>query len=184
MSQAASIMYEGCIESALDLKEKALWIAFAGITTPWPDDDNPPTPGPGETDVTEPLVYVKAAVKQIVKPVTQGAWEAIPADQRVPLPLNGIYYAYVDDADAYDEYARWIYVRGSLNPAASGHPTGTFRMVRVLSGLTPAAGHEGAEWLLSANVADRGKLRWGDNLSAVTVTTSNLFTVHIPIEFR
>jgi hypothetical protein len=184
MSNAATIMYEGSVESALDLKAATLWLCFAGMTTPWSDDANPPTPAPGETAIAEPLVYIKASVQHLCRPVTLVEWEALAMDARVPVPINGIYYAYVDDEDAYTEVARWLYVQVTINPTGSGHPAGAFRMLRLLKGLVPAAGYEGADWLVPANVSSRGKLRWGDNIPVMTASGSNFFTAHIPIEFR
>ena len=131
----------------------------------------------------EALVFTQALVQQLVKAVTEEAWDLLESDARVPVPVNGLYYAYVDDADAYTELARWVYGRFMVDPS-SGHPTGTFRVIGIFSGLTPGAGHEAADYLLPADVDDRGILEWLDNNPPVILTTSYRHTAHIVIEFR
>lgn len=182
--QRSATTYTDCVIDALRKKSEYLWFCFGGTTTPWDDDANPPAITPGTLAVAEPLFYAQREFASLARPVTQSEWEALAPDARAPRAINGIYYAYVADEDAHDEFARWLYVRGVADTQLS-HPAGTIRIVGILSDLVPQAGYESATVLLPSQVSDPGKLRHLTHSSAFTLNeTQNRLTIHAPIECR
>jgi hypothetical protein len=184
MSAHATTTYLGRVKRALAFKALTLWFGMGRSATPWPDENNPPSPAPGDSDISEALFFAKPEVKSLCRPLSQGDWELLAPDARVPRSINGVYYALVADVDAYDEIARWVYLRGVMDVELS-HPAGTFRQTAVFSDLVPDAGYEAATWLLPVNVDDRGSMEWIDNNKPKTIDlTENRCTTHVVIEFR
>jgi len=128
-------------------KQNSVYWAAIGRTTPWPDEENPPSASPGATDIEEAIVFVRPQTVSLVKTVTSGE----------DVIVSGQKYAFVADEDAIAEGARFIYFKIILDPA-SGMPTGNYRQKAIFTDLVPAAGHEADLWLAPANVASRGVL--------------------------
>jgi len=182
--QRSNTMYDDCIVEALRKKDEYEWFCFGGTTTAWDDDDNPPAPERGTRVVDEVLFYAQREFASLVKAVTAEAWALLGVGERAPRAINGIYYAYVADEDAFDEYARWFYVRGVADTQL-GHPAGTIRKVGIYSDLVPAAGYESETMLLPANVDSPGTLRHLTHCTAFTLNESqNRLTIHVPVECR
>jgi hypothetical protein len=173
--------YEGRVEDAIDLLGKELWFGFLRSTTAWTDPDNPPSPTPGDTTIVEPYLYVKADAKSLCRTASDGEYTA--AAEGSKMTVGGVKYIFVSEADAYDEFARWVYVRCLLAPMTV-HPEGTFREIRVYSGVTPATGHESDLWLAPANVSSVGRIRWVRNYVMVAADNSSTWTAHVVIEKR
>jgi hypothetical protein len=180
-SPAGITHYEGRVEDAIDLIAKDLWFAFLRSTTEWDDPDNPPSPAPGTTTIVEPYLYVKADAKALCRTASDEDYAAAGGEAKIM--VGGVKYIFVAEVDAYDEFARWVYCRGLLDPMTI-HPEGTFREIRIYSGITPTTGHESDLWLLPANVSSVGRVRWVRNYIEVTADTSSTWTAHVVIEKR
>lgn len=187
--------YEGRVEEAIDLKNKTLWMCFCRTETAWPttlttDDDNPPSPLPTDAEDDEPYLYVKSEYKTLCRPVTLEVFEATDPLLRVAIgsgrpDVAPVYYVYESsDATAYENSARWVYMRARLDVAAGIHPPGVFRQIKVYSGLIPAAGEGAATWLLPDHVEDRGKMRWIRNYPRTIVSDAEVKVQHIVVEKR
>jgi hypothetical protein len=179
MSDYGVTEYEGRIERILELKNKDLWVEFGRPTTPWDDENIPPSPVPGAVDVDTPYLYVEATLKTVCRP-------AVDNDEYVAAGANAVtvgttQYIFVADEDAYDESARWLYVKAAID-VAGGYPSGTYRQVRLFSGLTPALGHESDAWLLPANVTDPGIRQWTDTCPPEINTAAAKKAANIIIE--
>lgn len=140
----ANASYKGCARRALIIKQNSTFWIGVGRTTPWDDENDPPD----ETrldELTEPIIFVRAWNVSLCKPVL--------ADGDVV--YRGQHYAFVSDARAVDEMARFIYMVAELHPA-QGQPYGTYRQRAIMTNLVPAVGHENDLWLAPANVLDQG----------------------------
>lgn len=150
--------YDAQVERALWIKTKSLWIAI-GRTTPWPNENLPPAEAPGDSAIAETISYVRPSVISLARPVSSGGDATISRQQ----------YLFVADADAYTQYARFIYFKALFDPAETpGLPLNTFRQSAIFSGLTPAAGHENDQWLIPADVAATGILEYSANHAPVS----------------
>ena len=107
-------------------------------------------------------------------------WSEVSAD--VVLADNN--FAYIDDEDAYDEFARFLYAQFTFDGTIVGIPVGTFRQVGVFSELTPTSGHLTDTWLSPANVSDVGILEYISNRRPVTFSESEVRMERIIIEFK
>ena len=179
MSDYAVTEYEGRIERILDLKNKPLWVQFGRPVTPWPDENNPPNPIPGDTDVEPPYLYVAATYKSLIRPATDAEYDAAADPDRVMVGVTK--YLYVADVDAYTQSARWLYIKATIDVAA-GFPAGTFRQVRLFSNLVAVLGHENDAWLLPANVTSPGTRIWTDNCPPEICTAAVRRSAYIVIE--
>ena len=182
--QRSACLYNDAVMTALLKKDKYLWFCFGGTDTAWADDNNPPAVQFGAQVVAEPLFYVKREFVSLARQVTQSEWEALASDARSPRAINGVYYAYVTDEDAYDQIGRWIYVRGVADTQL-GHPAGTIRIAGIYADLVPQAGYESATVLLPSQVSDPGTLLHLTNSSKLILSeTQNRLTIHVPIECK
>jgi hypothetical protein len=172
--------YEGLVEKALDFKAKDLWFCFGMKTTAWDDNDAPPAVLPADNSANEQYLWVQATQKTLCILVDEETYLAAASDERVT--LGGVYYVFVDDADAYTNYARYLYVRCLLDTNA-GLPPGTFRQVKIFSGTTQDSG-PGATWVLPENVTSNGKFRWGRNYPTRTLIQGEAWTSAVVIEER
>lgn len=191
--------YEGRVEDALELKSKDLWFCFCKNSTPWPDggdtdETKVPSHLPADADVDEPYLFVKAEYKSIARVATEEEYDAVDPSARILIRTGGsdddpedppiyVRYLFIADADAYENDARWVYARTAID-ASGAHPMGSFRTIKMYSGLTPGARYEGATWLLPENVEDRGVFRWGRNFTLVTASSTIKWTTHVVIEKR
>jgi len=124
----------------------SIWGAI-GRTTPWDNEESPPTDPLGATDIEEAIVFVKPQIVSLAKTVTENE----------DVIVEGQKYAFVADEDAIAESARFIYIYFLLQHL-EGMPTGNFRQKGFFVNLVPAPGHENDQWLAPANVSDRGLL--------------------------
>lgn len=180
----ACTTYLAQVQRALATKNgDTLWVAI-GRTSPWtPDDEIPDDPQPGATGIDEPICYRRPVKLTVAKQVDQATYDGLPETDRSN--VNGILLQFVDDEDAYTEYARLLYFRAVWNPVTDGHPADDFRQVGLFSGLVPSAGHEADDWLAPANVDDPGLLEYVDNGTVQLMDgTGPIVTTHGVIEFR
>jgi len=165
--------YIGRVLRALQFKtENELWGAI-GRTTAWTDEADPPDDPVDVATIEEPIVYVKALLVGLAKTVSTGA----------DITINGQGYAYVDDADAYDEDARFLIVDVVFDPAVQS-VYGNFRQIGIFANLIPATGHESDEFLIPANVSDEGVLVYVHNDTVTTMASDRQEEVKIALEFR
>lgn len=156
-------MYRDAVQNALDYKNNTnhtFWIAI-GRTSPWPDEDHPPSITRGETGVDEPICYRRASVVTLARSVSLAEYESAPENERAL--GDGLCLVFVSDEDAHDHIARYLYLNVCWNPGYDLHPANDFRQVGLYPHLVPAAGHESDEWLAPADVDDPGMLRYLDN---------------------
>lgn len=191
--------YEGRVEDALSLKAKDLWFCFCRNETPWPDDGDTdetkvPSHLPADAEPAEPYLFVKAEYKSIARVATEGEYDAADPSVRIAIRTGGsdddpenppiyVRYLFISDAEAYDHDARWLYARTSID-ASGAHPPGSFRQIKMYSGLVPTSGYQAAAWLTPEKVADRGVFRWGRNYILTTASSSIKWTAHVVIEKR
>ena len=162
--------YEGAIKAFLRLKQDILWLELGQPTTNWADDAAPPTPTEGATDVETPYLYVRTDLVTLCRLATNDTeYQATDPDLRIT--IGGVEYIFITDANAYTQATRWLLVRASVDVTA-GMPAGTYRQVRLLTGLQPATGHECESWLLPAHVTSPGLREWTENVSAVTTSSA------------
>lgn len=171
--------YEGRIERILDLKNKNLWVELGRPSTPWPNENIPPSPVPGAADVETPYLYLKGTFKTLCRPAaTDQEYEAAGANS---VMIGSSKYIFIADADAYTESARWLFVKVTVD-VANGHPAGTYRQVRLFGELEAALGHESETWLLPGNVTSPGKRIWTDTCPPEIVTSAARKSALILIE--
>lgn len=191
--------YEGRVEDALSLKAKDLWFCFCKSETPWPDggdtdETKVPSHLPADADPDESYLFVKAEYKSIARVATEEEYDAADPSVKIAIRTGGsdddpqnppvyVRYLFIGDADAYDNDARWVYVRASID-ASGAHPPGSFRQIKMFSGLVPTSGYQAATWLTPEKVEDRGVFRWGRNYILTTASSSMKWTAHVVIEKR
>jgi hypothetical protein len=186
MSELPCATYYDLVTMALAWKASGpFWLGFGGSVTPWSgpniDDSHPPQAAPGTGDIIEPLVFVKANPVTLCRPITQAEYDALPWDQKEKVGTQC--YAFVADADAYDQFARSVFLRGGIDPS-EGQPTGDVRQTGVFSGLVSLAGYENATVLLPEHVQSHGRLRWLDYDKKTPVSSGFKFTRKIVREMR
>jgi len=165
--------YQGRARRGLLHKTNSTYWVAIGRTTAWDNEKNPPDPSPTASTIEEPVVYVTPTQVTLCKVVSTGE----------DVTHLGTKYEFVDDVDAIDEGARFLYMLARFDPT-SGQPYDTFRQVALFSNLVPATGHESDSWLAPANVSDEGLLEYLDNDVATIMTDTRLEVIEIMIEFR
>lgn len=166
--------YKGRVKRALLFKTIAKHWACVGRTTAWDDEEDPPAEDPETTVVEEPIVYVLPTQVSMAKSVIVGQGELI---------IDGAEYVLVDDEDAYDEDARFVYLQFNFDPDG-GQPGADFRQHGVFVDLVPATGHENDLWLAPANVDDPGVLCCYDNHIVQELGLGEARQIDMVIEFR
>lgn len=119
-----------------------------GRTTPWPDEQDPPTPTGQEAAIDETIGY-KPATLVPVKPDAGGA-----------ISWAGQTWAEVAPGDAVDENAQYVWVHTTIE--YDELPLTTFRQIGLYTGLIKAAG-AGVGALLPGDVDVPGVLEAIDN---------------------
>jgi hypothetical protein len=175
------ILYDRLVQKALELEAKDIWFAFCLETTAWYDDASPTAVVSTDNTTPEAYLFVQATYKALCKSITEEAYDLLPDEDR--LLHGGAWYAYVADEDAYDELARFLYVKTTID-CTDEHPAGVFRQVKIFTGLTPTTGHESDTWLLPEDVDDNGRGAWGRNYPVRTLTTSDTWNQAVMIEER
>lgn len=150
--------------AALNFKnEPNIYVGIGRAITPWTDENNPPTPVVGQTEIEE-LVYIKKiGVKHLV--IVDDPYDVNPVDVQVA----GVDYNYVDDADAFDESANRVYLSTSILFSDIAPSSTTFRQIGLLIDPKNSSGEllTDGEYL-AADVADQGELVYIDNISPIT----------------
>jgi hypothetical protein len=169
----ATTTYTGRARRALLVKSNSTFWVCIGRTTAWEHEESPPSAAPGAVDVEEPIVFVKASDVSLCKYVAEGG----------DIEWFGDHYEFVDDDDAIEEQARFLYMVAEFHPA-QGQPYGNFRQVGVYSNLVPATGHETETWLAPINVSDKGILEFIQNDVVTQQSVTRYERIPVVIEFR
>lgn len=165
--------YQGRSRRALLNKQNSTYWVGIGRTTAWDNESNPPSPSPSASGIEEAIVFKKPSIVSLCKTVASGGdFTHLSQD-----------YAYVDDADAIADGARYLYLSTTFDPS-SGEPYGDFRQVGVFSNITPATGYESATYLAPANVTASGVLEYLDNTTVATMGPTRQEVIEIVIEYR
>ena len=149
------------ILNALNFKDQSSLYVGIGRTTPWDDENNPPTPVVSQITIEE-LIYIK---KLTIKHLVQEATVYETPDVQV----GGVDYMYILDADAYTEGSSLLYVSATILYSDIAPTSTTFRQAGIL--LDPEDGSgvvlTSSEYLAAA-VGDQGQLLYVDNFEYIT----------------
>jgi len=148
------------------------WLAV-GRTTAWTDEQAPPTPAPGVIDIEEAIVFVPAEMVRLAKFV-QSLEDVV---------VKGNRYKFVEDVDAIEQQARFIYIKGRFDPSTD-QPYGTFRQLAIFTGVAPKTAYQGRPWLAPAHVQSRGVLEYIENKPPTAMSLEREEVVQAIIEFR
>jgi len=166
------------ILNALSLKQEVnLYIAI-GRTTPWTDEENPPTPLVTDLTIDELIYIKKITVKHLV--IDDDPYDAYGPDVEV----GGYGYSYVADADAFSDSAMSVYLSQSIYFDDIAPTDTTYRQLGILLNPKDADGEllTGVEYL-GAAVIDQGEVLYIDNREAVTRDASQSEKVEIILNF-
>jgi hypothetical protein len=156
----------------LDKTNSIFWVAI-GRTSEWPNEAAPPVAAPGDLGLEEPICYVRPQTISLCKLVDTGE----------DVIHKGNKYAFVTDANAVAEDARFLYLFARFDPT-SGQPYANFRQVAVYDGLRAVAGHESDLWLAPSNVDSPGQWEYLDNDVVTTMTSSRIQVIELVVEIR
>lgn len=139
------------VSRALDFFAKQDIYFAIGRTTPWEDDNNPPSPNSDMTSIDEVIGYKKLEASHLVIPDDAGTisyresnWKIVPKD------------------DAYTQKAKWVYIETTIR--YDELPLGFYRQIGVYTGLKLKSTTEaGQTALLPDQVEDPGILEIVDN---------------------
>jgi len=165
--------YCGRARRALLHKTNSTYWLAVGRTTPWTDEQAPPEPSPGVIDIEEAIVFVPAEMVRLAKFV-QSTEDVIVKNNR---------YQFVDDEDAIEQQARFLYIKGRFDPS-TGQPYGTFRQLAIFTGVTPQTQYQDMLWLAPAHVLSRGVLEYIENKPPTIMNLEREEVVQAIIEFR
>jgi hypothetical protein len=125
------------------------------------------------TGIEEPILYIEAQQVSLAKAVLTGG----------TVQIDGQGYVLVNDADAYTQGARWLYLKFFLD-RTTFEIDYTFRQHGVFTELVPAEGHESDPWLEPGNVSNVGIIERISNHTHKEFGVSEDRTLEIILEFR
>ena len=161
MDRIGIVNYSGSIAAGIAVKElPSIWIVL-GKTSAWDNEDSPDSPLPGNNNVVEPFVAISPAILSMSAIVTLDEYNALGDSNRTTCIVGDtlVYLQLVDDVDAYDSVAKYLYIRAVFDPIIAQMPSADyFRVYYAVFGLIPAAGHENAPWISDANVESYGRI--------------------------
>lgn len=139
------------VSRALDfLGKQDIYFAISR-TSPWEDDNNPPSPNSDTTSLDEIIGFKKLDSIQLVIPDTAGTISYRESNWK-PIPKE----------DAYTQKAKWVYIETTIR--YDELPPGFYRQIGVYTGLVPKDGVDpGKTALLPDEVANAGVLEVVDN---------------------
>ncbi len=165
--------YMGRARRALLHKQNSVYWVAIGKTSPWENEEAPPEAQPGSALLEEPVIYVKPTNVSLCKIVSSGE----------DITHLGTKYAFVNDSNAIEENARFMYIFARFDPTA-GQPYNDFRQIAVFSNLIPAEGHDGDSWLAPSNVTSEGLLEFIAHDIVTVMANTRLEVVEVMLEFR
>jgi len=144
------------ILNALSLKNQSYLYLAIGRTTPWDDENNPPSPLVSQDEVEELIYIKKISIKHLVRVAT--------VYETPDVEVNGIEYKYIDDEDAYTEGSYILFLTESIYYDDIAPTSTTYRQDGILLNPKDIYGDAltGVEYL-AASVGDQGELLYVDN---------------------
>jgi hypothetical protein len=169
------LKYKSRVKRALEAKlSDDIWVVL-GQTSTWDDEDSPDIPLPETDEVIEPFVAIRPCVKSLAKDITLSEYELLSDTNRGVVFIDGVanYFELVPDASAYDELARFLFIKAIFDPIIIGHPSEEyFRTYYATSGLIPSRGYEHATWLAPDNIDDYGMVEYESSGTKLSGTVS------------
>jgi len=164
--------------NALSLKQEVNLFLVIGRTSPWLDEENPPTPLVTDTEVTELIYIKKISVKHMII-------DDDPYDAYGPhVEVGGYGYMFVDDVDAFIQSAMGVYFSNTIYYSDIAPTNTTFRQVGILLNPKDSVGNllTNVEYL-AASVDDQGEVLYLDSRIAVTRDESQSEKFEIILNF-
>lgn len=167
--------YVGMVDQALRFKAlPPFWMCLA-ITSPWPDDANPPNENDivtnpqfiNMTSITQPIAFKKVDEVDLCVPDASGA-----------IVFQGTSYSPVAPGTEVTNLARWVNIRASINFEEKNSQgttiigNVTYRQYVLCSGLTPTPEFQSETVLAPNQVADIGRIVLVNNISPITHSTA------------
>jgi hypothetical protein len=148
------------------------------MTTPWDDEENPPTPLVTDTTVTELIYIKKIIVKHMI--IDDDPYDAYGPDVEV----GGYGYTFVDDVNAYIQSAIGVYFSNTIYYSDIAPTDTTFRQVGILLNPKDSGGTllTDVEYL-AVDVGDQGEVLYLDNRIYVTRDLSQCEKFEIILNF-
>lgn len=139
------------VSRALDFFDKKDIYFAIGKTSPWEDDNNPPSPNSDMTSLDEIIGFKKLDSIQLVIPDDSGT-----------ISYRESNWKSVSKEDAYTKKAKWVYIEATIR--YDELPLGFYRQIGVYTGLVPKEGVDsGKTALLPDEVENPGILEVVDN---------------------
>lgn len=161
----------GSTSRVKDILENDVWLCI-GRTTPWGEEDLPPQPDVGTTELDEPVVYKKIIEKYFVQEVSEDG----------DYYVSGTWYKILSEAEARTAKTNLVIFTTSLTFEEIGDEI-TFRQVGLYSNLIPAEGYEEATFLTPDQVEDPGWLEWFSNREPINVQPEQTQIFYIVLAF-
>ena len=164
------------IEIAKNIASKASTTYMViGKTTPWTNEQTPPTPTENVTSLQEIIGYKKATKVTLVRPAVSPA-----DDTKTKITYGSKSWVEVTEANAVAEGAKWIYMEAEI--VGDELPLGSYRQVGFVNGLQPNSGVMKTN-LLPSEVSNSGTLMYYDNKQFQNRTAQTTVKERFIIEF-
>lgn len=138
-----------------------------GKTSPWDNEENPPTESESTDSLLEIIGYKRLKQYSLARPLKQ---EETADDISYPVvTYAGLEWALIPTDKAYEEGARWLYISAEIEP--SDFPYGEYRQVGIQTNVQPKQGINKPN-LLPSEVADEGTLLFYENREPQNRTSS------------
>jgi hypothetical protein len=170
MPNSVAIPLVGAVSRGMDLLSSPLWICV-GRTTPWPQENNPPTASPTTTHIDEPVLYKRCEVATFVV-----------EDENGEYTVNGVKYRPVSNGYARNNLVTTILIRAIIYDNDLSEEI-SFRQVGLYSKLIPTPGNESKTKLLPSEVQDPGFLEWFSNLEPINTQPNQHQIFYIVLNF-
>jgi len=144
------------IAAAIELQKRSsgAYMVF-GKSTPWDNDNNPPTEVEDTEAISEIIGYKKVKQFSLARPLNPGETPIYPT-----VIYGNQTWVLIPMAQAYAEKARWVYIEAELVP--EDFPYGSFRQVGIHLDLVPQSGVN-KDNLLPSEVLSTGQLQFYEN---------------------
>lgn len=163
--------YNACVHRALLYKNNnTFWIGL-GRTSPWDNEYVPPAPEPTRIEIEEPIFFVATEFVSLVREVQSNS----------DIVVKGQRYAYVNDADAYTEQARFLYLRTRFTFFGE-NILYTYRQLGVVCNILPYPQYQNSTILFPNNINNFGRLDYLENRFPVQILGNKEEIIHIILE--
>ncbi len=149
-------------------KRNSMYLAIGRSNTAWSNENNPPAETATTTDITELVGMKKCETVSLARKL--GANEVATGQV---VEFEGEKWVLVNEVDAYEEGAYYLYIRTSLRGAEL--PLGTYRQVAIYTDVELQSGVT-TNAVLPSEIANTGVMQFYANRSPMT-RTSDILTV-------